>query len=160
MKSDLVKKIETSKQDLAATKATYEEGSIEELIRLNDRIEESKVLLGKHLAVTPVFTMLELNTIQNVQLKTMKFSYAGPDKIKIDLSGVARNYDALSKQSDAFGDAHLRGFISQPVVSDFVLNPDSTVSFNFNALIDSKLVSYEASLSGDINALGTKNITQ
>jgi hypothetical protein len=70
----------------------------------------------------------------------MKFSYADSDNVKITLSGVAKNYDALSNQSDAFGSESL---ISQPVVSDFNLNPDGTVSFNFNALVSSKLIYYE-----------------
>ena len=54
----LVAQIEKDKQALVDTKKTYEEGTIEELIRLNDRIEESKNLLAKHIAVTPVFVLL------------------------------------------------------------------------------------------------------
>ena len=72
----------------------------------------------------------------------MKFSYVGDNKVKMDLIGIARNYDALSKQSDAFGAENLRPYISEPVVSDFTLNVDSTVSFNFSAFVDPTLVSY------------------
>ena len=142
-KGSLVKQIEKDRIDLVAARNSYEEGTINDLVRLNDRIEESQNLLSKHLAVTPVFALLEENIIKNVQLKTMKFSYAGVDKIKIDLTGTARNYDALSNQSDAFGDLSVKGILSEPVVSDFMLNPDGSVSFNFNALVSAELVSYE-----------------
>jgi hypothetical protein len=113
------------------------------LISLNNRIEESKKLLNSHLAISPVFTMLEQNVLRNIRLKNMKFSYAGSDKIKIELAGTAADYDALSKQSDAFGSEALRKFISTPVISDFNPTADGSISFNFTANVDPKLVSYE-----------------
>jgi hypothetical protein len=139
----LLSQIEKDKTDLAAVKDSYEEGTIKPLIRLDDRIEESKKLLANHVAVHPIFVLLEENTLANVQLKTFKFSSAGNAKTKMELSGIAKNYDALSKQSDVFGAPSLRDFISEPVISDFSLNQDGTVSFNFNALIDSSLITYE-----------------
>lgn len=139
----LIAQIEKDKIDLAAVKDSYEEGTIKPLIRLNDRIEESKNLLASHIAVHPVFVLLEENVIQNVQLKTFKFSAAGNNKINLELSGIAKNYDALSKQSDAFGAPHLRDYITEPVISDFSLNQDGTVAFTFKALINSDLISYE-----------------
>lgn len=142
----LVAQVEKDKIDLAAVKDSYEEGTIKPLIRLNDRIEESKNLLANHVAVHPVFVLLEENVIRNVQLKTFKFASAGNNKINLELSGVAKNYDALSKQSDAFGAPHLRDYISEPVVSDFSLNQDGTVSFSFKALVNSSLISYEKTL--------------
>jgi hypothetical protein len=142
----LISQIEKDKAALVAAKESYEEDTINPLVRLDDRIEESKGLLNRHLAVSPVFTMLEKNVLRNVRLKSMKFSYAGNDKIKVDLSGTAASYDALSKQSDAFGSETLRKFISQPVISDFSPTPDGSVSFNFTASVDPKLVSYANTL--------------
>ena len=139
----LISQVQKDKTDLAAVKDSYEEGTIIPLIRLNDRIEQTKNLLANHIAVHPVFVLLEENTIQNVQLKTFKFSSAGSNKINLELSGVARNYDALSKQSDAFGAQHLRDYISEPVISDFSLNQDGTVAFSFKALVNPELISYE-----------------
>lgn len=145
-RESLIKQIEKDKVDLLAAKDSYEEATITPLIRLDDRIKEANSLLSKHLAVTPVFALIQKNVVTNVQLKSMKFSFGGADKIKLDLSGVARNYDALSRQSDIFGSEQLRSLISQPVISDFSLNPDATVSFNFSAFVASRLVSYESSL--------------
>ncbi len=144
--SSLVKQIEKDKIDLIAAKASYEEDTINPLIRLDDRIEESKKLLANHLAISPVFTMLEKNVLRNIRLKNLKFSFTESDKIQIDLSGIATNYDALSKQSDAFGGETLRKFIYNPVVSDFNPTPDGSISFNFSALINTNLVSYKNTL--------------
>jgi len=145
-KQSLVSQIEKDKAALVAAKESYEEDTLTPLIRLNDRIEESKVLLSKHLAVSPVFSLLEQNVLRNIRLKTMKFSYTSSDKIKVDLSGFAVSYEALSKQSDAFGDVNLRKFIIGPVISDFNPTTDGSIAFNFTTSVDPRLVSYENAL--------------
>jgi hypothetical protein len=142
-RKSLIIKIEKSKADLVAAKESYEQDTINPLIRLNDRIEQSEVLLSKHLAVSPIFLLLENNTLKNVRLKNMSFSFAGEGKTKIDISGTAASYGTLSKQADAFGDASLRDYISQPVISGFSPNADGTVAFNFNAIVNSSLVMYK-----------------
>jgi hypothetical protein len=147
----LISQIDKDKQALIDAKDSYEEGTINPLIRLNNRIEESKILLANHLAISPVFTMLEQNVLRNIRLKNMKFSYAANNKIRIDLTGTAADYDALSKQSDAFGSDALSKFISGPVVSDFNPTPDGSISFNFTATVDPILVSYENTLGNSVN---------
>jgi hypothetical protein len=142
-RKSLIIKIEKSKADLVAAKESYEQDTINPLIRLNDRIEQSEILLSKHLAVSPIFLLLENNTLKNVRLKNMSFSFAGEGKTKIDISGTAASYGTLSKQADAFGDASLRDYISQPVISGFSPNADGTVAFNFNAIVNSSLVMYK-----------------
>jgi len=145
-KGALVSQIEKDKAALVAAKDSYEEATINPLIRLDSRIEQSKLLLAKHIAVSPVFIMLEKNVLRNIQLKSMKFSSGNDAKIKIDLSGTASSYDALSKQADAFGSETLRLFISQPVISDFSPTTNGSISFNFTAMVDPKLVSYTNTL--------------
>ena len=87
----------------------------------------------------------------------MNFSYGANNKIKLDLVGAATNYDALSKQSDAFGAENLRKFISQPVISDFNPIADGSISFNFTAMIDPRLISYDNTVvtTPTINVIST-----
>ncbi len=138
----LTAKIDKLNKSLADSRSSYEEKTITDLIRLNDRIEQSKVLLNKHIAVSPLFTTLENKIVKNIRLKTMKFSTDNTGKMKFTIDGVASSYDALSRQSDIFGDRVLRDFISEPVVSDFSPNIDGSISFNFNATVMPKLVTY------------------
>jgi hypothetical protein len=150
-KDSLVKKIAEDKVALESEKQSYEEKTIDFLIRLDDRIRVSEELLSRHLAVSPVFYMLEKSTLQKVRLKTMKFSYNG-DKGQIDLTGLAQSYatlansnqsyEVLSKQSDSFGAENLRTLISQPVISDFSPTADGSVAFSFSATVNPGLVSY------------------
>jgi hypothetical protein len=160
--NNLKNKIADSQKSLKEVRDTYiregTEQTIQDLIRLDDRIEESKNLLAKHIAVTPLFILLQEFTIKNVQFKTMKFTYVDDKNIKLELTGIAKNYDALSKQADSFGDVKLRDKISQPVVSGFTLNNDGTVSFNFSAMVNFDLVSYEK-IYGDSSATDLNNST-
>lgn len=152
-KGALVNQIEADKQALVEAKDSYEEDTINPLIRLDDRIEVSKVLLAKHLSISPIFTLLETNIIRNVQLKTMRFSYGGDDKIKIELTGTAVDYDALLTQSNIFGREDLRKFISQPVISDFNPTAEGNIAFNFSAFVDPRLVSYAGTLDSQETAV-------
>ncbi len=122
---------------------------------------ESQALLDRHLAVSPIFIMLERNVLRNIRLKTLKFSFAGDNKIKIDLSGIATNYDALSRQSDALGTDKLRKLISTPVVSDFSPLADGNISFNFTDSVNPDLVSYKNILGApaDVPADSTASST-
>ena len=147
-KGSLTSKIEKDKLDLVTVKSTYEEPTINALIRLDDRIKVSADLLAKHLAISPIFLLLEKNTLKNVQLKTFKFTYGTAGQTKIDLTGNAQSYEALSKQSDAFGAENLRSFVSAPVISDFSPNADGSVAFTFSALVNSNLISYSAVATG------------
>ena len=157
-RESLIKQVDKDIEDLAAAKKTYVDSTIDDLIRLDNRIEVSKVLLQNHLAVSPVFTFLENNVLKFVRLKSMRFSYAGSEKIKIDLSGTAGSYGVLSKQSDAFGDLRLKSLISQPVISDFSPLADGGVSFNFSASIYPKLVTYaDIGDTGDSSAVDINN---
>lgn len=138
-KGQLVKQIETDKQNLFKAKNAYEPNTVESLIRLDDRIEVSKNLLGQHIAVSPVFRLLELNTLRNVRFKNMKFSYGDGKIIKLEMAGVSRNFQTIAKQSDVFGGLK---FLTQPVVSDLSLAQDGSVTFNFTAGINIDLLSY------------------
>jgi hypothetical protein len=139
----LVSKIEKLSESLESSRSSYEEKTIIDLIRLNDRIEQSKSLLNKHIAISPLFTVLETKVVKNIRLKNMKFSADNTGKMKLDISGIASSYDALSKQSDIFGDRVLREYISEPVISDFSPNVDGSISFNFKSSVMPKLVTYQ-----------------
>jgi len=149
----LSSKIEKLAKSLEESRSSYEEKSILDLIRLNDRIEQSKLLLNKHIAVSPLFTVLESKIVKNVRIETMKFSLDTAAKMKLNLKGKATSYDALSKQSDILGD--LRDYITEPVVSNFSPNTDGSISFDFNALVTPKTVSYESTIRENIDLNST-----
>jgi len=151
-KDSLTKKIDADKQQLLKTKEAYEPNTIESLIRLDDRITVSNQLLSSHLAVSPVFKLLELETLRNIRFKTMRFSYGDNNKVSLTMSGVARNFETVAKQSDIFGTLK---FLQQPVISDLNLTQDGSVSFNFTATIDKTLVSYQTSRNINVGDQGT-----
>lgn len=160
MQQSLTKQIIANTEKLAKDENAYKKATINPLIRLNDKMVEANNLLENHVAVTPVFALLEENVLKNVQLKNMKFSKTEDGQVKINLSGIADTYDVLSKQSEAFGDEDLKikKLISEPVITDFSPLTDGRISFNFSASIGSELVTYKNTLeSADVSTLTSED---
>lgn len=146
-KDKLIKDIDENKINLVNARNSFEEDTINDLVRLDERIKQAEIIMGNHIAVSPVFTMLEKNVLQRVRLKTMKLSYTADKTIKLDLTGTTKDYGVLSKQLDAFGSDNLKSFIKQPVVSDFSPTQDGSISFSFTATVDPSLVTYSKTLN-------------
>ena|SRR3989344_2245290 len=143
-KGYLNKNIEKMSKALDEAQKKLDPKRVEELVRLNTKIESSKALLSAHVTITPVFDFLEKITTQSVRFKN--FSYlptATPtgEKILIGMDGEARGFAALAYQSDVMNDSG--GKLRNPMFSSVNLDESGNVSFKFVAEIDPLLVSYK-----------------
>ncbi len=135
----------TIKQDsisLEREKGNFDVTSIEEFIRLDRRLKLSEDLLNNHLDLTALFEMLEVNTLENTQFQDLSFSVSGAD-IKINMSGVAKNYSTIALQSDIFGENQ---YVQNPIFSDLNVDSKGNIVFKFSAMIDRDLVLYRNNL--------------
>ena len=117
--------------------------TLENIIAFDRQLNLADKLLSQHVAVSPIFAYLGENTAQDVRFKSLIFSYTDPSKVSLKMSGVAKNFNAIAGQSDAFKKSSYSGIIN-PIFSDFVPTPTGTVSFNLTADLDSDLVNYKA----------------
>lgn len=143
---ELVKnQIEEAKKTLEAEKAAYIPDEIEYLIRLDARLTASKQLLQNHVAVTPFFQFLGNNTLNSVRFRDFVFTYLAPDKIQVEMKGVAQNYPSIALQSDLFNE---QDELSETVFSDLAVETNGLRSFKVVTIIDPRLVSYERLING------------
>ncbi len=137
--------IGTRKGDLDRTKGAFEPSVIQELQRLDKRIEVSKILLGRHIAASTLFDTLQKSTVQSLRFESMTL---GSPNEKGDLSilvkGQAKSYSSVAYQSDILGKT--KG-IKNPVFSDLNLDQRGNVVFNLKALIGSDFLNYKNTLS-------------
>lgn len=122
--------------ELAAAQQKVDENTVEEFVRLRDRLSSGKDLLNNHIVLSQFFDDLEGMTLQSVRFNSMKLAVAGDRSAKIEMQGTAKNFNALAAQSNAFaGDKRIK----RAIFSGITLK-DGLVTFTLTADIDPKLV--------------------
>jgi hypothetical protein len=141
-KASLVKSIASSNASLAAARNSFEPALITTLQNLDRRITDAKFLLGSHIAVSPIFQALEINTLKSVQFT--KFSYLTPADpsapITVRMSGRARDYGSIALQSDQLA---ANKNIKNSIFSNLVLDTlTGTVAFDLVFTVSPDLVRF------------------
>lgn len=142
-KITLQKQLEASIVDLGEQEKAFDKSFITAAARLNERIELSKSLLSKHVAVTNLISILSKNTLQSVQFNSFSFSTsqaAGADVVKVTITGVARDYTSLAAQSVEI--AKVEPF-KNPIFSDFNLTQEGKVNFGLSMSVDPVVLQYK-----------------
>ncbi|MFH1454961.1 MAG: hypothetical protein ABIF22_01430 [bacterium] len=141
-KNLLIKNITTDQNTIEANKSGLVSDSItiESLVELNSRTNVAKDLLSKHIAVSPIFDFLQQGTLKSVRFKNFSFSSAGKNesgqnKVSIQMSGVARDWETVASQADEFGKPDWKNIINEPKISNLSLEADGSVSFLFAAYV-------------------------
>lgn len=151
LKSYTEQSIATKRTSLDRQRAAFEPATIEELLRLDRRINASSALLKSHYALTLVFDDLESRTGENVRFKTFKYEPAGPGRFAISMSGTAKSFNSVAVQSDAFGKS---GIIKDPIFSNLNLDQSGNVIFEFSADVDPTRINFGTLIAGAAAAGG------
>lgn len=139
------KKIVQMEADLALARNRFEPSKLSQLQALDKRLRASTEVLNQHIAVTPVFEMLEKLTMKTVRFT--KFSYelgateASP--ITFTLGGQAIGYRSIALQSDLLT---TNKQIMDPIFSDLSLDEKGNVIFELNFSVDPAFVDYQQAL--------------
>lgn len=122
---------------LAQAQSQVDENSVEDFVRLRDRLVSAKTLLNDHVVLSQFFDSLESLTLQNVRFTDMTLTVAGDNTAQLQMSGTAKTFNALAAQSNAFASDK---DIKRAIFSDITLTDTKQVSFKMTADIDSKLI--------------------
>ena len=153
-KSILISSQESYKQQLAERQRQFNPELIEELQRVNVKIDAAGQVLSRHIVLSNVFDIISRLTIENVRFVNLDLSIPTVTQgsgIKVALSGYGTNLSTVAFQSDVLGQLQQYGLskiVKDPVLSDPSLEANGLVSFRFSALIDPATLSYQKSVSG------------
>lgn len=139
--SQLKNQIDAQATQLKTLRNETDQKTIDSLIQINDLLDTAKILLRKHIAVSPLFQFLQVNTITNVRFKSFAFSYTDDNKINVKMAGQAKDFATISAQAESFNQSEVKT-ISNPIFSDFAPQADGTITFNFSADIQPSTVNY------------------
>jgi hypothetical protein len=133
-----LKSVRTARaNDLTAATAAINEDTVEEFVRLRDRLVTAHTLLDKHIVPSRFFLLLDAITLQSVRFSSLEFTVAENGTATIEMEGAARSFNALAAQSAGF--AAQKDF-KRAIFSDISVNPNNSVSFRLTAEIDSDLL--------------------
>lgn len=135
----------TAKADsLKRAEGAYDPGVIEDLIRLDSRINEARTLMHKHVAPTTLFTFLSGATLESVQFTSFDYALESDGAASIALDGIARSFSAVALQSDNFGASRV---LRNVIFSDISVGETGAVSFKVTASVDPAFLLYEKTLT-------------
>ncbi len=126
-------------ESLARAEAAFDPALLQELTRLDARINAADVLLGKHVAVSVLFKFLEEGTLSSVRFNTFSYTETADNRVTLSMKGEASSFAAVALQSDVLGKSR---YIREPIFSNLTLNQEGNVVFDFISLVSPDLVSF------------------
>ncbi len=124
---------------LDRAQAAFEPALIQELVRIDSRIEAAGTILNKHITPSVLFEVLEDLTLKSVQFQDFNLSRVSDDKISISMKGVANDFHGVALQADVFGKSKI---IRDPIFSNLNLNQQGRAVFSLTAFIDASLINF------------------
>ena len=136
----LVQDISRKKSSLERARAAFDPNLIQELSRLDDRIEASNSILDNHQTVSSLFDLLESITLKSISFDNFSYKTDETGRVSIVMDGKASSFGSVALQSDEFSD---NKFIEEPIFSNLNLDNKGNVVFNFVAFVNPQLVLYK-----------------
>lgn len=126
--------------ELAQAESSINPATVENFLRLRDRLSSGEALLNGHTAFSGFFTSLGTLLPTTVRFTSLHLSLDGNGTVKFEGSGIAKNFNALAATSMAFAQD---GRVKDAIFSNIVVNTkDSSVSFALVATLDPTLVAF------------------
>ncbi len=136
--------IDEYKRSLAIAKNQFEPSLITELQILDKRLNAATTILDQHVAVSPIFVLLQDSTLPTVRYSDFTYDIdSKTNLVNVEMKGEAKGYNFIALQADLFND---NKFIKNPIFSDLVLDQNGNVDFNLTFSVDKSLISYESFL--------------
>lgn len=128
---------------LERAREAYSPLVIQDLMRLDSRINEASGLLEKHVAPSAILFFLSSVTLEKVQFTNFEYGLQDDGSAKITLDGIGDSFSTVALQSDEFGASK----VLRDVVFSNITVEKGDVSFTVHATINSSLLLYSKSLT-------------
>lgn len=135
-----VKKVALLADSVTKVEKEFEPQLITQLQLLDKQLRNANILVKNHSVASPLFDLLELSTLKQVQFG--KFDYAVDEKagIQVRMSGLADSYQSIAQQADVLGAST---FLKNVIFSNFFLNPQGKVSFDLSFGITPEFLNFQ-----------------
>ena len=143
-KQTLQSQVAEVEAQLVKEKESFNEQGIVDLTRLDQRLTASAQLLDSRLYTSKIFKLLNDNTIKTVRFGkfTVDPLLTDKSKLKVTVSGQAKDYASVALQSDIF--SKLNYAVLEYELSNLTLDQAGNVLFDMSAIINKQAVSFGA----------------
>jgi len=135
----LQSQLASAQASLQNSESAYDTSAIDELQRLDDRINQAQILLQKHVAATGIFNFLASQTLANVAWGGFNYAVQADGTAKINLNGTADSFSTVALQSDQFNNNKL---LKDVVFSGISAGSTGGIAFNVSATVDPSVILY------------------
>ena len=130
--------VQKKSAQLERARQAFEPVLIQELVRLDARLQAADDILARHLAPSELFNILEELTLQSIEFESLDYTVEDDDSIQLKLKGKARSVNGVALQSSVFGQHNA---VENPIFSDLDLVSDG-VTFRVSATINPSALRY------------------
>lgn len=140
---------ESKVQALKRAKDAFKPQTINELTRLDDRMQAAGKVLTAHIAPLALFDALQISTLVTVSFESLSLEVVDSQNISLKMEGVAQGVNSIALQADLFSKS---GVLTNPIFSDISRQVDG-VHFNLVALVNPAAINYASLLSAGVPTL-------
>lgn len=165
-KSVMLSQQASLQKQLADREKQFNPDLIEELKRVNIKIDLARQLMTNHLALSNIFDIIGRFTVNRVRFTSLDLTTPTQQSgdIKLTMRGYGSGFSAVAYQSDVLGQLEqygLRKIVKNPIISGPALGDSGLVSFDFSASIDPASLNYFGNPPGSTPAInGQSSDTQ
>ena len=127
---------------LKLAEGAFEPNVIDDLSRLDSRINNVESLLQRHTAPSGIFDYLSTIALNQVQFTSFSYKLGSDGSASLSLEGVGDSFSTVALQSDQFGASRL---LKDVVFSNVAIGASGDVTFSVTANLDPSLYLTRAS---------------
>ena len=142
-------RITSDEQSLNLTQGQFDPATINQIIRLDSRLNIAGSLLSQHVALSNLFAALESSTIQTVRFTNFTFALDDQNNLTLTMTGEAVGFSDVALQTAAFNKTP---YFKNLTVSGLSLEPTGAVSFSVVMTVDQSLLAYTAPTGATVSA--------
>lgn len=131
--------ITQSQNTLNQARAAFESADNQKVILVSNQLKSIKTLLDRHTVISPLFQLLEKQTLPTVRLSSFTFNRNPEGVVSVVIEGEAQNYASLAQQTGIFSK---EPFFKKMEFSDLTLSDSGTVKTKLKMDLDSELLLY------------------
>jgi hypothetical protein len=124
-------------QQVIKAQNSVNQSTVDQLVRLQKRLDAATAVMGRHVALTQFFKLLESITAQGVHFDGITIDVADDRSATISMTGQAQDFNTLAYQSNVFAS---QKYIKSAIFSNITVSKGNNVSFSLAANLDPAIV--------------------